>query len=105
MCDLVSLMIQCQRDTLDILGAGAAERLSNWENHRGDQQRLVKFIHDRINSDTWENGAKLELNKRLSLERIVVQCGTNIFGARDIERAEETLKMAPLADLIPKRQR
>jgi hypothetical protein len=95
MCELIELLVQCQRDTLDILGEGAAGRLSNWANHRNDLPRLIRFIQERIHSDTWENGAKLELNNRMSLERIVVTCGEPTFAAQDIERAQATLQMAP----------
>ena len=97
MCDLVALLIQCQHDTLEILGTGAAGRLAYWESYRDDHDRLVKFVQDRIHSDTWENGATLERNGRLSLERIVVQCGPETFTPSDIDRAAETLKMAPFA--------
>jgi|SRR5471030_1017443 hypothetical protein len=105
MCDLIPLLMQCQRDTLEILGEKVAGLLSHWENHRDDHERLIKFVQDRIHGDTWENGAKLEANKRLSLEAIVIQCGEPTFEARDIAKAKETLTASAIVDKIPKRLR
>ena len=98
MPDLVILMEQCQRDTQEVLGDGAAGRLAYWLDHRNDRGRLVKFIQDRIHGDTWENGARLHQRGKMSLERIVVDCGTALFETKDIERAQETLKMAEFLD-------
>jgi len=64
MPDLLELMEQCQRDTQEVLGDGAAGRLAYWLDYRNDRERLVKFIQDRI----------------------------------DIERAQDTLKMARFLD-------
>jgi hypothetical protein len=94
MCDLIQLLEQCQQDTQELLGDSAAGRLAYWHNYRNDRDRLIKFIQDRIHGDTWENGAKLHIRGKLSLERIVVQCAAEIFEARDIERAKATLNMA-----------
>ena len=93
-CDLIELMEQCQRDTREVLGEGAAGRLAYWLEYRNDRDRLVKFIQDRIHGDTWENGAKLHQRGKVSLERIVVDCGIESFQTSDIQRAQETLKMA-----------
>jgi|SRR5690349_4094825 hypothetical protein len=98
MPDLLELMEQCQRDTQEVLGDGAAGRLAYWLDYRNDRERLVKFIQDRIHSDTWENGARLHRRGKMSLERIVVECGTVVFDSKDIERAQDTLKMARFLD-------
>ena len=39
----------------------------------------------------------------MSLEKIVVECGTAVFEPKDIERAQETLKMAQFLDRSLKR--
>jgi hypothetical protein len=98
MRDLIELMEQCQRDTQEVLGDGAAGRLAYWLDYRNDRERFVKFIQDRIHGEPWENGARLHQRGKLSLERIVVECGTAVFEAKDIERAQETLKMAQILD-------
>ncbi|HEV8039028.1 MAG TPA: hypothetical protein VGP62_09205 [Bryobacteraceae bacterium] len=87
---LVSLMEQCQRDTHEILGPGAAGRLANWQRHESNLPSLVKFIHDRLLTSR-ENGYSLERNKRVSLESIVVRELSHRFCKDDIEVATATL--------------
>ena len=93
-CNLIELLEQCERDTREVLGEGAAKRLARWHNHAADQARLVKFVKDRIHGDKWENGVELHRVKKLSLERIVIECGAPMFEKRDVERAKATLSMA-----------
>ena len=88
---LVSLMKDCQRDTLDILGSGAAGRLANWQKHEADLASLVKFIQDRLLTSR-ENGYVLERNNRVSLESIVVRELPHLFRKDDIEVATATLE-------------
>lgn len=94
MCDLIQLLERCQHDTQELLGDGAAGRLAYWQNYRNDRERLIKFIQDWIHGDSWRNGAKLDNQGKLSLARKVVQCGGQMFEARDLERAQATLNMA-----------
>ena len=100
MCDLVELLTQCERDTLEILGPRVAGQLATWESHRASQNSMIRFVQQRIHSSTWEIGATLELNKRLSLERIVVECGSDVFTDRDIELARDVLRMAPIVSRV-----
>src|ERR1041384_4066014 len=69
---LISSLNECERDARDVIGSGAAKMLAYWHQHENDLDGLVKFIHDRIHSDSKVNGWKLEQNGRLSLERIVI---------------------------------
>jgi hypothetical protein len=56
-----------------------------------DQVRLIRFIKERLRSESRENGRKLELAGRLSLERIVVYHCPELFDPDDIEWAKATL--------------
>jgi hypothetical protein len=87
---LISLMETCQRDTLDVLGRGAAGRLANWQRHEGDLTSLMKFIRDSLLTSR-ENGYALERHGRVSLESIVVRELPHRFHAEDIEIAAATL--------------
>ena len=89
--ELVELMRQCQEDTLAILGAGAAGRLAHWQKHESALADLVRFIQERLRKDSRENGRKLELASRLSLERIVIYHCPELFTQDDIEWATATL--------------
>ena len=84
-------MQQCQDDTLEIIGPAAAARLAHWQEHRGDEGRLVRFIQERLRKESRENGHKLELSGRLSLERIVVYHRPDLFTEEDIVWATATL--------------
>ena len=88
--NLLSLLQRCQDDTLEILGASAASRLSHWQQYAEDQSKLVRFIHDRLLM-TRENGYTLERMGKLSLERIVVHHHPKLFTQEDIEIAQATL--------------
>jgi hypothetical protein len=96
MCELIRLLEQCQADTQEVLGPGAAGRLAHWQQYTNDRERLIRFIKKRIRG-TWRNGAELHRRGRLSLEQIVIQCGSEVFDDSDIERANATLSLA-LAD-------
>ena len=87
-------MHQCESDTRDIIGKPAVNMLAHWQQHEGDLDRLVKFIHDRIHGPTKMNGWKLHRNQRLSLEAIAIRC-PKLFTARDVEVAKETLGLPP----------
>jgi hypothetical protein len=89
--DLVALMRQCEGDTREIIGTGSANMLAHWQQHEGDLDRLVKFIHDRIHSETKVNGWKLEQSSRLSLEGIVAFHCPGLFSPSDVRLARETL--------------
>ena len=90
--DLVELMEKCQADTLEILGCGAAGRLANWQRYESDQGRLIQFIKERLRRESRENGRKLELANKLSLERIVVHHCPELFAPEDTEWAKATLR-------------
>ena len=89
---LGALMERCQKDTLEILGQRAAGRLANWQRYESDLEGLVKFIKKRLLSESRENGRKLEISKKLSLERIVVYHFPELFDPDDIELAKATLE-------------
>lgn len=91
MSDLIRLLEQCQRDTAEILGSGAAGRLSRWQQYEHDQNRLVQFIKERLRSERRANGYMLEQKKKLSLERIVVHHCPELFNSEDIEIVQATL--------------
>jgi hypothetical protein len=57
----------------------------------------VSSCGTRVHGGTWENGATLGRNGRLSIQRIVVGYGDSIFTEQGVDRAMETLRMAPLA--------
>lgn len=84
-------MQQCQDDTFDVIGAGAANRLSHWQKYQFDQPRLIRFIQERLRKESRENGRKLELAGKLSLERIVVHHSSDLFTEEDIVWATATL--------------
>mgnify|MGYP001590546331 CR=1 len=88
---LVSLLDRCQRDTLEVLGVGAAGRLANWQRYADDRDRLVRFIRERLLVSR-QNGYKLEQNGKLSLERIVAHHHPGLFTSEDIEVARATLE-------------
>jgi hypothetical protein len=88
---LVVAMAMCQRDTLAVLGAGAAGRLAHWQEHARDIARLVRFIQDRIHGDAKQNGWHLEQAKKVSLERIVVDRFPHLFTPEDIQAANDNL--------------
>ena len=89
--ELVKLMKECQDDTLAILGPGAARRLAHWQKYESDLAGLVHFIQERLKTDRRENGRKLELATKLSLERIVIYHCPELFTEVDIEWAKATL--------------
>ncbi len=89
--DLLKLMQQCQDDTLEIIGPGAAARLAHWQEHTFDEGRLARFIKERLRKESRENGHKLELAGKLSLERIVVYHRPDLFTEEDIIWARATL--------------
>lgn len=90
---LTVLMEQCQRDTQEICGAGAAGRLGNWERHRATKDDLVRFIERCITSgDGWENGRCLEENQRVSLESIVLDKCPECFFEIAKRTARQTLE-------------
>jgi hypothetical protein len=84
-------MQQCQDDTFEIIGPGAAARLAHWQKHLSDEGRLVHFIKERLRKESRENGHKLELAGKLSLERIVVYHRPDLFTHEDIIWARATL--------------
>jgi len=90
--ELVKLMEKCQGDTLETLGPGAAGRLANWQKHESDLDRLLRFIKQRLRAEARENGRKLELSNKLSLERIVVSYCPELFDDEDITWARATLR-------------
>jgi hypothetical protein len=79
-------MDQCEKDTLNALGSGAAARLANWQRYETDLNALVKFIHDRL-LKTRENGYALEEQRLLSLEAIAVRELPELFSKEDIQIA------------------
>jgi hypothetical protein len=87
---LISLMETCQRDTLDVLGSGAAWRLANWQRNKTSLASLVRFIQDQLLTSR-ENGYALERRGRVSLESIVVRELPHLFCKGDIEIATATL--------------
>src|ERR1022692_2402596 len=87
---LVALMDQCEKDTLNALGSGAAARLANLPTYETDLNALVKFIHDRL-LKTRENGYALEEQRLLSLEAIAVRELPELFSKEDIQIASATL--------------
>ncbi len=89
--DLLRLVQQCQDDTFDVIGTGAANRLSHWQEYQFDQPRLIRFIQERLRKESRENGRKLELAGKLSLERIVVHLHPDLFTEEDIVWATATL--------------
>ncbi len=90
--ELVRLMERCQADTLEVLGSGAAARLANWQKYESDLGRLTHFIGERLRSESRENGRKLELRNKLSLERIVAYHCPQLFSQDDIQWALATLQ-------------
>jgi hypothetical protein len=88
---LVSLLAQCESDTREIIGTGAANMLAYWQRYEGDLDRLVKFAHDRIYGDSKVNGWTLEQNKRLSLERIVFEHCPELFSPSEVRQARINL--------------
>ena len=92
-CDLqqlVALMRRREGDTREIIGSGAANMLAHWQQYEDDLDRLVKFIHDRIHSETKLNGWKLEQSNRLRLERIVAFHCPALFSPSDVRLVRET---------------
>ena len=92
MCDLIRLLEQCQADTHEVLGPGAAGRLAYWQQYANDRERLISFIRERIRRKG-QNKAKLHRRGKLSLEQIVIQCGPEVFDESDIELAKATLSV------------
>ncbi len=92
LAELVKLMEQCQADTLETLAQGAAGRLANWQKHESDLPRLLRFVKERLRAEARENGRKLELSGKLSLERIVVHRCPELFDDEDIAWASATLQ-------------
>jgi hypothetical protein len=92
MCDLIRLLEQCQADTHEVLGPGAAGRLAHWQQYANDRERLIKFIRERIRGK-WQNGVELHRRGKLSLEQIAIHCGPEVFDESDIERAKATLSV------------
>lgn len=90
--ELVKLMEECQADTREMLGPGAAGRLANWQKHESDLPGLLRFIKQRLRAEARENGRKLELSNKLSLERIVVYRCPELFDDEDIAWASATLQ-------------
>ena len=91
MCDLESLLEQCERDTARLLNQGAANRLAAWHHYRNDQPELVAFIQRVIRGEHRTNGWELDRKGGLSLERIVVEKCPNLFTQDDIHEAKATL--------------
>jgi hypothetical protein len=91
--ELVALMRECESDTREIIGTGAANMLAHWQKYENDLDRLVKFIHDRIYGPSAMNGWTLEQNKRLSLERIVFDRCPELFSPTEIRKAKENVGM------------
>lgn len=89
--ELIALMRQCETDTREVIGPGAAKMLARWQRHETDLDRLVKFIHDRIHGKGALNGWKLEQHKRLSLERIVFQHCPELFSPSDVRKAMQNV--------------
>jgi len=85
-------MEKCQDDTLETLGPGAAGRLANWQKHESDLDSLLRFIKQRLRAEARENGRKLELSDKLSLERIVVYYCPELFDDEDFNWAKATLQ-------------
>ncbi len=85
-------MEKCQADTRETLGPGAAGRLANWQKHESDLHSLRQFIKQRLRVEARENGRKLELSNKLSLERIVVYHCPELFEDEDITWANATLQ-------------
>lgn len=50
--DLLTLLQQCQDDTFVVIGAGAAGRLSHWQEYQSDLTRLVRFIQERLRKES-----------------------------------------------------
>jgi len=90
--ELVKLMEKCQADTRETLGPGATGRLANWQKHESDLDGLLQFIKARLRTEARENGHKLELANKLSLERIVVYHCPELFEDQDITWAKATLQ-------------
>ena len=89
--ELVALMRECESDTRDIVGTGAANMLACWQKYEGDLDRRVKFIHDRIYSDSKVNGWTLYQNKRRSLEEIVFDRCPELFNPSERRHARINL--------------
>src|SRR5258708_32568951 len=83
-------MEQCQADTLETLGPGAAGRLANWQKHESDLPRLLRFVKERLRAEARENGRKLELSGNLRLERMAVPRSPELLGEEHIAGASAT---------------
>ena len=88
---LISLMEMCERDTLDLLGRAATERLAYWQTHKTNLVSLVGFIRDRLLTRR-QNGYALERHGKISLESIVARQLPHLFCENDIEIATATLR-------------
>lgn len=82
-------LARCERDTRDVVGAGAAARLAAWcqcERH----EDLIGFIRRMIcNQQNRANGFLLSRQNRASLESIVIN-NRNLFSDEDLRIARET---------------
>ena len=83
-------LTQCERDTRQIIGAGAAKRLACWQRYPTEAE-LVQFIQRTIRNDRNNaNGFELEQNKKLSLESIVL-ANPDLFTEDDIRISTQIL--------------
>jgi hypothetical protein len=89
--NLTELLQQCQDETAKVIGPGAAGRLAHWQECRFDEPKLVHFVQGKLRTEKRENGRKLELAGRLSLERIVVYHRPDLVTEEDIIWAKATL--------------
>jgi hypothetical protein len=88
---LALLLEECENDTKEMIGQGAANRLARWRQYAHDEEALVAFVQRVIHGGSRANGWKLDQHGRLSLERIVLDRRPDLFTEEDKRQAKETL--------------
>jgi hypothetical protein len=87
---LVKLIQQCEQDTENLLGHGAAERLGNWRRHTATMREPVEYVQMLLWGEHCQNGKRLGQQDGLSLERIALSF-PDLFGEPDLQQAKTTL--------------
>jgi hypothetical protein len=91
---LVTLLQRCEHDTRRLLGPVAAQRLGKWRKHASSETALTGYVQRLLWGEHGEhcgNGRKLDQQRGLSLERIVLDHLPNLFTDADREQARRTL--------------